>query len=146
MITIEDITYDPRIPTSVPGMPLVFVIDGQCVYDFPSNRYGSELFFNNNEIVDISDGDSKNDEITVKIIIDENNFETLKVSEYFGSILLSPHSVFCLYDYPFGAYVVSPNATFDGEQFTITDIDMNTLIPYPYEPPFTSSTFFGSEI
>jgi hypothetical protein len=74
MITIEDITYDPRIPTSVPGMPLVFVIDGQCVYDFPSNRYGSELFFNNNEIVDISDADSNNDEITVKIIIDENRF------------------------------------------------------------------------
>jgi hypothetical protein len=144
MITIEDITYDPRIPTSVVGMPLVFVIDGQCVYDFPSNRYGSELFFNNKGIVDISNEYPNYDGITVKVIIDEENFETLQVSEYIGSILLSPHSVFCTYDYPFGAYVVAPNATFDGEKFIIADRDMDTLDPHPYEPPFTSSTFFAS--
>jgi hypothetical protein len=144
MITIEDLTYDPRISTSVGGMPLVFVIDGQCVYDFPSNRYGSELFFKNKGIVDISDEYPDNDGITVKIIIDEENFEVLKASEYLGSILLSPHLVLCLFDYPFGAYVSSPNATFDGIKFTITDRDMDTLDPHPYEPPFTSSTFFAS--
>ena len=144
MITIEDLTYDPRIPTSVVGMPLVFVIDGQCVYDFPSNKYGSELLFNNEGILDVSGEYPDNDGVTVKIIIDEENFEVLKTSEYLGSILLTPHSVFCLFDYPFGAYVISPNATFDGTQFTILDRDMDTLDPHPYEPPFTSSTFFAS--
>jgi hypothetical protein len=143
MITIEELTYDPRISTSVVGMPLVFVIDGQCVYDFPSTKYGSELFFNNNGIVDISDEYPDNDGITVKIIIDEENFEVVHTPEYLGSILLTPHSVLCLFDYPFGAYVVSPDATFDGTQFTITDRDMDVLDPNPYEPPFTSATFFN---
>jgi hypothetical protein len=143
MITIEDLTYNPEVPTSVVGMPLVFVIEGQCVYDFPSTRYGSELFFHNKGIVDISNEYPAYDGITVKIIMDEENFEVLQTSEYLGSILLTPHSVFCLYDYPFGAYVISPDATFDGTRFTITDRDMDGLSPNPYEPPFTSATFFN---
>ena len=55
MITIEDLTYNPEVSTSVVGMPLVFVIEGQCVYDFPSTKYGSELFFKKKSIVDISE-------------------------------------------------------------------------------------------
>ena len=142
MITIEDLTYNPEVSTSVVGMPLVFVIEGQCVYDFPSTKYGSELFFKKKSIVDISEKYPDYDGITVRIIMDGGKFEELQTSEYLGSILLTPHLVLCLYDYPFGAYVISPHATFDGAQFTITDRDMDTLDPSPYEPPFTSSTFF----
>ena len=142
MITIEDLTYNPEVSTSVVGMPLVFVIEGQCVYDFPSTKYGSELFFKKKSIVDISEKYPDYDGITVRIIMDGGKFEELQTSEYLGSILLTPHLVLCLYDYPFGAYVISPHATFDGTQFTITDRDMDTLDPNPYEPPFTSSTFF----
>jgi len=142
MITIEDLTYDPGVSTSVVGMPLVFVIEGQCVYDFSSTRYGSEVFFKKKNIVDISEKYPDYDGITVRIIMDGGKFEELQTSEYLGSILLTPHLVLCLYDYPFGAHVISPHATFDGTQFTITDKDMDTLDPSPYEPPFTSSTFF----
>ena len=142
MITINDITWDPRESDKIQGLPLVFVIDGQCVYDFPATKYGSELFMQNNGIVDISADYLDYDGITVKIIIDENNFEILQTSEYLGSILLTTDKAICLWDYPYGVYVESPHATFDGEQFTITNQSMENLTPYPFEVPNTSSEFF----
>ena len=142
MITINDITWDPRVSAKIQGLPLVFVIDGQCVYDLPATKYGTELFMKNNGIVDISADYPDYDGITVKIIIDENNFEILQTSEYLGSILLTTDKAICLWDYPYGVYVESPHATFDGEEFTITDQSMENLTPYPFEVPNTSSEFF----
>jgi hypothetical protein len=144
MITIEDVTFDPRQTDKVQGLPLVFVIDEQCVYDFPATKYGSELFMKNNGIVDISSDYPDYDGITVKIIIDENNFEILQTSEYLGSILLTVDKAICLWDYPYGAYVYSPDAAnFDGDKFIIHGRDMETLDPYPSgPPPSTSSEFF----
>ena len=58
-------------------------------------------------------------------VIDE-----LQTSEYFGSILLSNPLVLNLAEYPYGRYVISPHATFDGEKFTITNRDMSELLPW----------------
>lgn len=143
MITIEEITWDPRVPTKIQGLPLVFVIDGQCVYDFPATRYGSELFMKNNGIIDISDDYPDYDGITVKIVMDENNFEILQTSEYLGSILLTVNKAICIWDYPYASYVFSPETRFDGEKFIIPGIDMDTLDPDLDAPwPTTSSEFF----
>jgi hypothetical protein len=147
MITIDDIAYSFDETKSEienpPGLPLVFVIDGECLYDFFSNKYGAELFMKNNGIVDVSSEYPDYEGITVKIIIDENNFEIFQTSEYLGSILLTTSKALCLWDYPYGIYVQSPYATFDGEKFTLLNQDMNNLQPYPHEPPTTSFKFFA---
>ena len=142
MITIEDITYEPYKIGSTNGLPLVFVIDGQCVYDFPATEYGTQLFMKNNGIIDISNEYPDYEGSSLKIIIDNDNFEILQTSEYLGSILLTVDKALCLWDYPYGSYVSSPDATFNGEEFYITNRDMSMLQPYPYEIPRTSSDFF----
>jgi hypothetical protein len=48
-------------------------------------------------------------------------------SEYLGSILLSEPQLINLFDYPYGRYVASPNAKFDGEKFIILDQDVTNL-------------------
>lgn len=142
MITIDDISYDSRVSAKVAGLPVVFVIDNQCVFDMAATKYGSELFMKNNGIFDVSDEYPDFDGITVKIIIDEENFEILQASEYLGSILLTQNKALCLWDYPYGQYVQSPKDTFDGEKFIIAGENMDTLPPYPNEAPYTSSEFF----
>jgi hypothetical protein len=118
MITIADITYSSIHDEN--GLALVLVIDGQCLYDFPATVYGVELFTQNKGIEDVSSEYPDYDGITVKIIKEEG-FEILQVAEYIGSILLSDHQVVDLNLYPGGEYVFSPNATFDGEKFIITN-------------------------
>lgn len=142
MINIQDITMDTRVSAKIQGLPLVFVIDGQCVYDLAATKYGTELFMKNNGILDVSSEYPDYDGITVKIIIDENNFEILQVSEYLGSVLLTTDKAICLWDYPYGVYVESPHATFNGEEFIITDRNVTSLPAYPFDIPFTSSEFF----
>lgn len=118
MITITDITYDPREISKTKGLALVFVIDSQCLYDFPATDYGVELFTQNKGIEDISSEYLDYDGITLKIIKEEG-FEVLQVAEYIGAILLSDHQVLDLNAYPGGQNVFSPSATFDGEKFII---------------------------
>ena len=123
MITDRDIiyTYDKEIP----AVALVWVIDGQCLYDLPLAMKHGLIFLESDEVIDISedypdhDGIIKNGEVV----------EDLQTSEYFGSILLSNPQVLSLADYPYGRYVESPNAEFDGEKFIITDRDVTGLLP-----------------
>jgi hypothetical protein len=117
MITMADITYSSIHDEN--GLALVLVIDGQCLYDFPSTAYGAELFTKNKGIEDISSEYPDYDGMTLKII-KEDGFEILQVAEYIGSIMISSPQVLDLNLYPNGEYVVSPNATFDGEKFNIT--------------------------
>ena len=137
MITLEDILYSENEK----GLPLVFVINNECVFDYPFNKYGTDLMLKNKGILDISSEYPEHEGITLKIE-KEYDFEIFQTSEYFGSILLSDPTVLCLWDYPYGQYVMSPHAQFDGENFIITDQDMDSLIPYPHEVPYTSSEFF----
>jgi hypothetical protein len=142
MITTDDIHFNVENSKDIPGLAIVFVIDGQCVYDLFANKYGTELLMKNNGIIDLSNEYPDHDGITVKIIMDEQNFEILQTSEYVGSILLTPHKAICPWDYPYGIYVQSPYATFDGKSFNIEGKDMNSLEPYLPERPYTSSEFF----
>ena len=128
MITDQDLiySYDPENPAHA----LVWIIDGICLYDIPVEVPYAEIFLNLDEVVDVSDEYPDHDGITVKLIKDGQELETFKTTEYFGSILLSEPLVLKLAEWPFGKYVESPNAEFDGEKFLITDRDVSNMMPF----------------
>lgn len=137
MLTDIQIQYT-RGNDGIDGIPLVWVIDGECLYDIPTWSTYKEMFMSSDTIIDVSQSYPNHDGITVRFFKDGSMVNELQTSEYFGSILLSNPLVLDLRDYPYGRYVQSPNATFDGEKFTITNRDMAELIPWaPTQPQYT---------
>jgi hypothetical protein len=129
MLTDDDLTFIPG--TGVPeGIALVWIIDTECLYDIPVWPEYEAMFMTSDEVVDISADYPDHDGITVRFIKNGETVNELQTSEYFGSILLSEPLVERLGDYPYGRYVISPYATFDGESFTITNRDMTYLEPW----------------
>ena len=129
MLTDSSILY-VRGNDGIDGVALVWIIDGQCLYDIPTWKEYVEIFTTCDEAVDISLEYPDHDGITVRFIKNNQIINELQTSEYFGSILLSNPKVLNLGDYPYGRYVSSPHATFDGEKFIITNLDMTGLIPW----------------
>ncbi len=137
MLTDIDIQF-VRGNDGINGVPLVWVIDGQCIYDIPTWSEYTEMFMSSNTVVDVSQSYPNHEGITVRFIKDGAMVNELQTSEYFGSVLLSNPLVLDLRDYPYGRYVQSPNATFDGEKFTITNRDMTELLPWaPTQPQYS---------
>jgi len=128
MLTDEELYFTYK-DDNVFGVPLVWVIDGDCLYDLPLSKEISEIFLNFDSIIDISSEYPEHDGIVVRFIKDNNILEELKTTEYFGSILLSNPLVLNLLEYPYGRYVESPHAKFDGEKFIITNRDVSGLLP-----------------
>lgn len=122
------------------GIPLVWVIDGDCLYDIPVFQEYAGMFIDHDEVIDISNEYPDYNGIVVKFIKNGEIINELKTSEYFGSILLSNPEVLNLADYAYGRYVVSPNAKFDGEKFIILDRDMSNLPPWHPSHPKASET------
>lgn len=112
------------------GVPLVWVIDTQCVYDLPLSVEHAAIFTEATEIVDISEDYPEHEGVTVRFLKEGQVLEELQTSEYFGSILLSSPQVLSLLDYPYGMYVMSPNALFVDNEFVILDTDMSGLEPF----------------
>lgn len=129
VIVDSDLEYAGGVANQ--SLPLVWVIDGQCLYDAPVPNEYSLLFLDGYAVLDISSEYPEWDGIVVQF--SKNNIPEvdLKTTEYFGSILLSNPQVVNLLDFPYGQYVISPDATFDGESFTITNRDMTHLMPWP---------------
>jgi hypothetical protein len=109
----------------VGGDALVWIIDGQCLYDLPVLSDYVAMFTEYTEVIDVSEDYPDHDGITVRFITGDNPGEDFQTSEYFGSILLSNPQVESLMDYPYGHYVISPDALFDGEKFIITNRDLS---------------------
>lgn len=114
MLTDQSITY---VKTEVKGTALVWIIDGQCLYDLPLNKEYADLFLDTDNVVDISDQYPDHIGLTVQLKKGEEVLEEFQTSEYFGSILLSNPTVLDLSAYPGGSTIISPNAIFDGEKF-----------------------------
>lgn len=114
---------------TVNGVPLVWVIDGDCLYDLPLSEEHANIFLTADMVEDISAEHPDHDGITVRLSKDGETMMELSTSEYFGSILLSEPLVLDLRSYPYGRYVESPNAKFDGEKFIITNRDVTQLVP-----------------
>jgi hypothetical protein len=121
---------------TVNGVPVVWVIDGDCLYDLPLYPEHAEIFLNASEVIDISESYPDHNGIVVRVIKDEDHFFELATTEYFGSILLSEPQAVRLDHYPYGRYVQSPHARFDGEKFIITNRDVTQLAPYHIQPEF----------
>jgi len=128
MLTDTDITYF-RGEGNVDGVALVWVIDGDCLYDIPTWQEYVDMFTTSDEVIDISADYPEHDGITLKFVKDGQEVESLQTTEYFGSILLSDPLVVKLGDYPYGRYVISPDAKFDGEKFIITDRNVTGYLP-----------------
>lgn len=114
----------------VQAIPLVWIIDGDCLYDLPIWKEYEDMFLNNDEVLDISSDYPDHNGITVRFMKNGNIINELQTSEYFGSILLSNPTVLNLFEYPYGRYVQSPDAKFDGEKFILTKRDMTNLMPW----------------
>ena len=114
MITDDDLNF---VFQGNPGIPLVWVIDGECLYDLPLSPTDADMFMNHDEVMDVSNDYPDHDGITVAFYREGVLIEEVQTSEYFGSILLSNPLVLNLLDYEGGISVVLPYATFDGERF-----------------------------
>ena len=129
MLTDLSILY-VRGNDGIDGVPLVWVIDGECLYDIPVWQEYKDMFTNSDSVMDISSLYPGHDGITVRFIKNNEFVNELQTSEYFGSILLSNPQVLNLLDYPYGMYVTSPNALFDGEKFIIKNQELSSLMPW----------------
>jgi hypothetical protein len=129
MLTDSDILY-VRQNDGIDGIPLVWVIDGECLYDIPTTETYRQMFVDSDAVLDISNLYPDYDGITVRFIKNGSLVNELQTTEYFGSILLSSPQVLNLLDYPYGMYVISPNALFDGEKFIIKDQEISSLMPW----------------
>jgi len=137
MITNDDLeVFNPEnLDRGHIRTPLVWVIDGDCVYDTGINHSYVDMFKNHDKVIDVSSEYPENDGITVRFLKNGTVIEDLNTSEYFGSILLSNPQVLDLRDYPYGYWVVSPYAKFDGEKFIIlntdgSEKDISSLFPW----------------
>jgi hypothetical protein len=137
MLTDSSILY-ARGNDGIDGVALVWVIGQECLYDIPVWQEYSDIFLASEEVIDISLDYPDHEGLTVRFIKDGETVGELQTSEYFGSILLSSPTVLNLGDYPYGRYVQSPNALFDGEKFIITDRDITGFLPWHPSHPRAS--------
>jgi hypothetical protein len=140
MLTDNHLIYT-RGNDGIDGVALCWIIDGECLYDIPTWQEYVEMFTASDEVLDISADYPDHNGITVRFIKNGQVVNELQTSEYFGSILLSNPLVVNLFDYPYGRYVVSPHAIFDGEKFTITNRDMTDFLPWSPSHPRAAENF-----
>lgn len=126
------------------GNAIVWIIDGQCLYDLPVLQEHVSMFTESDRVLDVSDLYPEHEEITVRFIKDGQTVEDFQTSEYFGNILLSNPQIEDLAKYPYGKYVISPDATFDGEKFTITDRDVTAYLAWNVGSPYAPADYFDN--
>ena len=124
------------------GTPLVWVIDGQCLYDLAVKAEYIPVFTESDEVLDVSDEYTDYDGLTVRFIKNGKPVEDFQTSEYFATILLSEPQVLSLFDYPYGHFVESPNAEFDGEKFIITNRNILHLPEWHPKNPNAPKEYF----
>lgn len=110
-----------------PGVALVWVINEECVYDAPLSVEHAEIFMSADRVIDMSSQYPEYEGMVVALLQSGDVKLELMTTEYFGSILLSSPLVVRLDQYPYGKYVVSPYARFDGEKFIILNRDTTDL-------------------
>jgi len=124
------------------GTPLVWIIDGDCLYDLPVKTEYVSMFTESDEILDVSNEYSDHGGITVRFIKNGEVIEDFQTSEYFGSIILSEPQILNLSDYEYGHFVQSPNARFDGKRFVITNRDVTGMPAWHLKNPNAPEGYF----
>jgi hypothetical protein len=128
-------TMGNDIALGAKGVALVWTIDGDCLYDIPVFEEYVDMFTSSDEVLDVSDEYPDHDGITVRFMKNGAAVEDFQTSEYFGNILLSDPLVLDINDYPYGRYIQSPHAKFDGEKFIITNRDVTGFDPWHPKNP-----------
>lgn len=126
-LILNDVDIEYVYNQGVSGIPLVWVIDNQCLYDAPILAEYGEIFLSSDQVLDVSADYPDHGGIVVRFLKNGLEVADFMTTEYFGSILLSEPQVVRLDQYPYGRYVMSPNAQFDGEKFIITNRDVSNL-------------------
>jgi hypothetical protein len=129
-LILNDVDIEYVYSQDASGVALVWVIDGQCLYDAPVMAEYEDMFTSSDQILDISTDYPEHEGIVVRFLKNGVEVADFMTTEYFGSILLSGPQVLRLDQYPYGRYVISPNARFDGEKFIITNRDVSNLSPW----------------
>lgn len=130
MLTDNDITYSWNSDNpDERGSALAFIINEDVVYDAPFYNWAADMFIRADSFLEIPQ-DNPTDKIIVSIM--ENNIELdqLETTEYFGSILLSNPIIKDLNAYPYGRYVIAPNAKFVNNEFVVLDMSTEGLPPF----------------
>lgn len=118
MINDNSITY---VNGQGVGYALAWIIDDECLYTLALNRRYANIFLLSNKIEDVSESYPNEEGITVRFYKDDNFVEDFNTSEYFGSILLSPHKVINLFGHDYGWYAKPINTKFINNKFVILD-------------------------
>lgn len=125
------------------GDALVWILDGDCLYDIPVLPEYVPMFTDYDEILDVSEEYPDHDGITVRFVKGTDEID-LQTSDYFGSVLLSNPQVESLFKYPYGKYVQSPYAQFDGEKFIITNRDVTKMLAWHPKNPHAPADYFDN--
>ena len=126
------------------GDALVWIIDGDCLYDIPVLAEHVSMFTDSDDILDVSADYPNHDGITVRFTKNGQTVEDFQTSEYFGSILLSSPQVESLQKYPYGKYVISPDAKFDGEKFIVINRDLTGYLAWNVGNPYAPAGYFDN--
>lgn len=126
------------------GDALVWIIDGDCLYDIPVIPEYVSMFTESDDVLDVSEEYPDHAGITVRFMKDGEVVEDFQTSEYFGNILLSNPQIESLLKYPYGRYVISPDATFDGEKFIIADRDLSEHLAWNIGNPNAPADYFDN--
>jgi hypothetical protein len=130
MLTDNDITYSwNKDNPDERGSALAFIIDEDVVYDAPFYNWAADMFIRADSFVEISQ-DNATDSIVISILENEVELDQLQTTEYFGSILLSNPTIKDLNAYPYGRYVIAPNAKFVNNEFIVLDMSTEGLPPF----------------
>lgn len=112
------------------GAALAFIIDEDVVYDAPFYNWAATLFLTATNFEDVSSEYPDHQGIVVRFFENDTPIEDLATSEYFGSILLSDPVIKDLNAYPYGRYVISPNAKFIDNEFVILGRPVDGMPPF----------------
>jgi hypothetical protein len=126
------------------GDALVWIIDGDCLYDIPVLAEHVSMFTDSDDILDVSADYPNHDGITVRFTKNGQTVEDFQTSEYFGSILLSSPQVESLQKYPYGKYVISPDAKFDGEKFIVINRDLTGYLAWNVGNTYAPAGYFDN--
>jgi len=130
MLTDNDITYSwNKDNPDERGSALAFIIDEDVVYDALFYNWAADMILRADSFVEISQ-DNATDSIVISILENGVELDQLQTTEYFGSILLSNPTIKDLNAYPYGRYVIAPNAKFVNNEFVVLDMSTEGLPPF----------------
>lgn len=116
MLTDSELKF---VYKGVPGVPICFIIGEDNLYDLAISREHAEIFFNYDQVIDISDEYPDYNGIVIRFLKNGQILEELQTTEYFGSILLSNPLIVNYMCHPYGHFAESLYSKFINYEFVL---------------------------